>query len=260
MPAPRTRGLLIVNADDLGLTERDTDATLRCLDDGSVTSATAMVWMRDSERAAALARAAAAPVGLHLNLVEPYTSGGVPTPVAERQRRIAARLRDATAAGHLYHPGWRTDVELCVADQMRRFVELYGRPPTHFDGHRHMHLVANALLARPLRGAGLRRCRRPVNRTAAESRPGRRAARSLLAGAMRAGGYRTTRRCVSIRALAPELGGAGIEAGLSAADGGSLEVMVHPGWHDELAVLRSPAWRRAVASHRVGSFADLASV
>lgn len=257
MSAPRSRGLLIVNADDLGLSERDTDTTLQCLRDGSVTSATAMVWMRDSVRAAALARAAGAPVGLHLNLIEPYTSGGVPASVAERQLRIVTRLRRTAAAGHMYHPGWRADVERCVADQIRRFVELYGRPPTHFDGHRHMHLVANALLARPLRGAGLRRCRRPVDRTASESRPSRRAARSLLAAAMRAWGYQTTRRCVSIRALAPELGGAGIEAGLRAADGGSLEVMVHPGWADELGVLRSTVWRRSVHAHRLGSFADL---
>lgn len=250
-------GLLIVNADDLGLTEDDTDATLACLHAGAVTSATAMVWMRDSARAAALARSARAPVGLHLNLVEPYAASGVPAGAAARQRRVVERLRAAGAGGHLYRPGWRADFERCIADQLARFVELYGARPTHFDGHRHMHLALNALLARPLRAAGLSRCRRPVNRMGSESSASRRATREMLAWGMRALGFRTTGRCVSIRALAPGLGGAGVELGLAAADRTAMEVMVHPGWADELAVLRSSDWRQAVRRHRLGSFADL---
>lgn len=257
MPTRRKQGLLIVNADDLGLTEAGTDATLECLRDGSVTSASAMVWMRDSGRAAALARAARVPVGLHLNLVEPYAASGVPAGAAARQRRVVERLRAAGTAGHLYRPSWREDFECCIADQLARFVELYGARPTHFDGHRHMHLALNALLARPLRAAGLRRCRRPVSRMGWESPASHRVAREMLAWAMRARGLQTTDRCVSIRALAPGLGGTGVETGLAAADRGSLEVMVHPGWEDELAVLRSSDWRRAVHRHRLGSFADL---
>jgi predicted glycoside hydrolase/deacetylase ChbG (UPF0249 family) len=57
-----------VNADDWGGYPEMTDATLRCFQAGAISSTTAMVYMRDSERAAELARASGIPTGLHLNL------------------------------------------------------------------------------------------------------------------------------------------------------------------------------------------------
>jgi predicted glycoside hydrolase/deacetylase ChbG (UPF0249 family) len=51
----------IVNADDLGLDRESTDAILECFAATRLTSATSMVWMVESERAAAAARAARLP-------------------------------------------------------------------------------------------------------------------------------------------------------------------------------------------------------
>lgn len=249
---PRPR-LVVVNADDLGLTAVETDAVVRAFAAGAITSATALVWMRDSERAAALARECGLPVGLHLNLIEPYTDVGVPRAAADAQRRVVRRLRSG-ASGYLYHPGWRRDFERCIADQVERFAELFGRPPTHFDGHRHMHLVPNALFARALGGIG--RCRRPVNRASTESNPAKHAARAAQYGLVRVR-FATTRRCVSIRALHPSLGGRGVEEGLRTAAGASVEVMVHPGWSDEQRVLMSPEWMKTLAGHTLGCYADL---
>lgn len=251
----RAGGLLVVNADDLGLGSQETDAILACFGRGAITSATAMVWMRDSARAAELARAAGLPVGLHLNLIEPFNARDVPEEVAATQRRVVDRLRAGRADRYLYHPGWAPDFERCIDAQLTRFAELYGRAPTHVDGHQHMHLVPNALFSRAF--GKFERCRRPVNRMSSESRASRRLARTLLAQAVRMR-FRTTDRCFSIRALDPGLGGTGLADKLALAERRSVEVFVHPGWDDEFAVLTSHAWRDALAGYRVGSYLDLA--
>ncbi|MFZ0042503.1 MAG: ChbG/HpnK family deacetylase, partial [Solirubrobacteraceae bacterium] len=57
------RGLLIVNGDDWGASVTTTDAMLRCVEAGAVTSVSAMVHMADSHRAAELARGTDLPTG-----------------------------------------------------------------------------------------------------------------------------------------------------------------------------------------------------
>ena len=254
MDTPDRAGLLIVNADDLGISRHDTDAIMESFSAGAISSATALVWMSDSRRAAEIARHSALPVGLHLNLIEPYTASDVPHSVADTQRRVAARLRAAGSSAYLYHPTWARDFERCIADQLAQFTLLYGRPPTHFDGHQHMHLAANAILARAL--GPLSTCRRPVNRTTEESRPVKRAGRALLFAAMRSR-FQTTRWCLSLRALDARLSGTQMRARLDAASHSSVEVMVHPGWDDEREVLASDAWQGTLAGFRVGSFGQL---
>jgi predicted glycoside hydrolase/deacetylase ChbG (UPF0249 family) len=245
---------LIVNADDLGLGQAETDAILDCFGRGAVTSATALVWMRDSERAAELARAAGLPVGLHLNLIEPFSAPDVPAGVADTQLRVVRRLRSRRAFTQIYHPSWARDFERCIADQLARFEQLYGRPPTHVDGHQHMHLAFNALFARALRP--VKRYRRPVNRTPTESPPRKRAARAIVDRLVRLR-FATTDWCISIRPLHPQLGGSGIAQELSRADRGSLELVVHPGYDDERALLTGPDWPGLLSAHRLGSFEDL---
>ncbi len=248
------KGLLIVNADDLGLEQAETDAILDCFGRGTITSATAMVWMRDSARAAELARTAGIPVGLHLNLIEPFTAPDVPEEIAATQRRVVDWLRSARGDRYMYHPRWAPDFERCIGAQLARFAELYGSAPTHVDGHQHMHLVPNALLTRAL--WRVKRCRRPVNRMSYESRASRRLARAALARVMRVH-FATTDRCFSIRALDPGLGGTGMADKLALAHRRPVEVFVHPGWEDEFAVLASPAWRAALAGYRGGTYLDL---
>src|ERR1700742_3119003 len=71
--SPSSHPLLIVNADDLGWNRGATDLTIASFGAGQVTSATALVHMEDSERAATLAREHDLPTGLHLNLSDPFT-------------------------------------------------------------------------------------------------------------------------------------------------------------------------------------------
>ncbi|MGO9908362.1 MAG: ChbG/HpnK family deacetylase [Solirubrobacteraceae bacterium] len=250
----RSTPLLIVNADDLGIEPRVSNAILECFQSGSISSTTALVWMRDSDRAAEIARHAHIPTGLHLNLIEPYTAPDVPPRVAQTQRRVVERLGKGGLGPQLYHRAWSEDFGQCIRDQLSRFTELYGVPPTHVDGHRHMHLAMNALLSRALQP--VRRCRRPVNRPARESASYKRLARSALSVLVRLR-FITTDACFSVRSLHPELGGSGLDETLARADRSSIELFVHPGYRDELPLLRSAAWRAWVATHRLGSFEDL---
>jgi chitin disaccharide deacetylase len=248
-------GLLIVNADDLGLTAHDTDAIVECFRSRAISSTTALVWMGDSDRAAEIARRERIPTGLHLNLIEPYTAPDVPAGVAETQRRVVERLTEGGYGAQLYHPGWADDFGQCIRDQLSRFSELYGAPPTHLDGHRHMHLAMNALFSGALEP--VHRCRRPVNRPPTESAMYKRMARSALSVLVRLR-FTTTDACFSVRSLHPALGGAGLEQTLARARRRSVELFVHPGYRDELPLLRSNEWRAWVATHCLGSFDDLA--
>jgi chitin disaccharide deacetylase len=250
----RRTPLLIVNADDLGLERPVSDSIVECFRSGAITSATALVWMRDSDRAAEIARREQIPTGLHLNLIEPYTAPDVPPRVAQTQRRVVERLGKGGLGAQLYHRAWSEDFGQCIRDQLLRFAELYGVPPTHIDGHRHMHLAMNALLSRALEP--VRRCRRPVNRPSVESASYKRLARSALNLVVRLR-FSTTDACFSVRSLHPELGGSGLDETLARADRSSVELFVHPGYRDELPLLRSDAWRAWVATHRLGSFEDL---
>ena len=69
--------------------------------------------------------------------------------------------------------------------------------------------------------------------------------------------FTTTDACFSVRSRHPELGGSGLDETLARADLSSVELFVHPGYRDELPLLRSDAWRARVATHRLGSFVDL---
>ncbi|RQW78332.1 MAG: ChbG/HpnK family deacetylase, partial [Geobacter sp.] len=64
--------MIIINADDWGRYNTDTDAALACFEAGRITSVTAMVFMEDSGRAAELARDSGVDVGLHLNLSQTF--------------------------------------------------------------------------------------------------------------------------------------------------------------------------------------------
>jgi hypothetical protein len=81
-----------------------------------------MVWMVDSERAACAARATQPPVGLHLNLSEPYTSAEVPEAARERQARLASRFsgRRLQPRQWIFDPTLRSEVEALSSRATRR--------------------------------------------------------------------------------------------------------------------------------------------
>jgi predicted glycoside hydrolase/deacetylase ChbG (UPF0249 family) len=141
--------VLIVNADDLGLSAAVNAGIFAAHESGVVTSASLMV--RQGAAPAAAEEAAAYPdlaVGLHLDLGEW---------IYERGEWSQAYLHcdtDDPAA-----------VEAECRAQLERFRALLGRDPTHLDSHQHVHEsepargVTEALaaeLGRPLRNRAVR--------------------------------------------------------------------------------------------------------
>src|SRR5213594_3601887 len=78
-------GLLILNADDWGRDRGTTGRILDCALRGAVSSVSAMVFMEDSERAAAIARERGIDAGLHLNFTTSFSAEGCPAGIVDRQ-------------------------------------------------------------------------------------------------------------------------------------------------------------------------------
>jgi predicted glycoside hydrolase/deacetylase ChbG (UPF0249 family) len=250
----RNGGLLIVNADDWGYDSETTNAIGDCFDAGGLSSTTAMVYMEDSERAVEESRSRPGlGVGLHLNLVEEFSDPATPAAVRERQRRFIEYFRVLRLRRWVYDPRIRDEVNRLVADQFERFHELYGRPPTHLDGHHHCHLSANVLLSPAVpRGMKIRNALSDAHRPSPVT-DALRAARDRLIHRR----FDTTDHLFSVVSVWPPLGGGGTVDRLALAKSSSVEVMVHPAFADEYPELTSDRWREALAGVPLGSFADL---
>lgn len=141
--------LLIVNADDLGLSPGANAGIFEAHERGIVTSASLMV--RADSAAEAVALSSGRPglaVGLHLDIAEWQYENG-------EWRAIYERCLPEDAAA----------VEAECRGQLAAFRELTGRDPTHLDSHQHTHMsepvasVATSMateLKVPLRGRGIR--------------------------------------------------------------------------------------------------------
>jgi len=147
--------MLIINADDWGRSVAETDAALRCYTAGRITSVSAMVFMADSERAAGLATTNRLQAGLHLNFSEPFTDSRCPERLTGCHNRIVRFLKRNKYAQILYNPSLRREFADSYNAQAEEFERLFGRGPSHIDGHHHMHLCANMLLGN-LFPAGIR--------------------------------------------------------------------------------------------------------
>jgi chitin disaccharide deacetylase len=254
-------GLLIVNADDWGIDDPTTDAILATFQAGLITSTTGMVYMAGSDRAAGLAAEHGVPVGLHINLTEPFSDPATPPEVRARQQRMVERLGKTSGLAPelpgtsnlmrwIYDPRLRRDVDAAIADQARRFAEIYATPPTHFDGHTHVDLCPNVFLSRAIpRGAKVRNTldRFPVERSAG-------GVLRDLRQAVRSRRFASTRYLLHITHLRLDRGD--LDPRLDLARQVPVEVMAHPGFAAEREILMSPEWAEATAPLRLGSFAD----
>ncbi|HEY3044206.1 MAG TPA: ChbG/HpnK family deacetylase [Vicinamibacterales bacterium] len=175
-------GVLVINADDWGRDRDTTERTLECIRAGSVSSVSAMVFMEDSERAAAIAREQRVDAGLHLNFTTPFAPGA-PTGLVEHQRRLAQYLRRHRFAAAVFHPGLSRSFEYVIASQLEEFRRLYGATPDRLDGHHHMHLCMNVVLRNLLPAGTL--VRRNFSFRAGEKWIGNRTYRSLVDAVLR---------------------------------------------------------------------------
>jgi predicted glycoside hydrolase/deacetylase ChbG (UPF0249 family) len=140
--------MLIINADDYGRSRAETDAALTCFLKGRISSVSAMVFMEDSERAADLARRNKISVGLHLNL-NSHLSGIIKSSVVRlHHERLVRFFALGKYAQLFYHPLLGESFKCAYQAQVAEFERLFGEPPTHVDGHQHMHLCLNMRINR----------------------------------------------------------------------------------------------------------------
>ena len=143
----RSGGVLIVNADDWGRDRETTDRILDCVARRTVSSASAMVFMEDSERAATLGRERGVDTGLHVNLTTPFSARDLPHQLVKCHKEIAAYLLGRRLNRIVFHPGLARSFRYVVAAQVDEYCRLYGTQPKRLDGHHHMHLCTNVVLA-----------------------------------------------------------------------------------------------------------------
>jgi chitin disaccharide deacetylase len=138
--------MLIINADDWGRNRTSTDNSMLCFKKGSITSASAMVFMADSIRAAELAHELGLDTGLHLNFTLEFDGNFNKSKLMECQQRIVSFLRRSKYHSLFYNPWLRKDFEYVYHAQYEEFGRLYNKQPTHIDGHHHIHLCTNMLV------------------------------------------------------------------------------------------------------------------
>jgi predicted glycoside hydrolase/deacetylase ChbG (UPF0249 family) len=140
-------GMLVINADDWGRDQQTTDAIREFTRTGAVSSVSAMVFMEDSERAAAIARQDGTFAGLHLNLTTPFSFRGCRVGLRSHQERLARYLTRSRFSRLIFHPGLANSFRYVVSAQLDEFHRLYDSGARKIDGHHHMHLSANILFA-----------------------------------------------------------------------------------------------------------------
>ena len=249
--------LLIVNADDFGLSKGQNYGIIEACRRGVVTSTTALVNGEAVEHAAQLSRdVPELGVGMHfvLTLGMPLT----PMPGLTRDGQLGKWIWEQAEQDALPLEEIARELDC----QFNRFADLFGDLPTHIDSHHHVHMIARiypivAAFARE-KGVALR-----IDRQVAE--------RDDLAqdAARSSDGFTCEFYGEAIsEALFLQTLDASIQRGES-----SLEVMCHPAFVDntimgsaycyprlaELEVLTSASLKYAVAErgYRLGTYRDV---
>ena len=249
--------VLIVNADDFGLSKGQNYGIIEACKNGLVTSTTALVNGAAISHAAQLSRCVPElGVGMHfvLTLGEPLSA----MPGLTREGRLGKWIWQMAEEDSLPLDEIAHELEC----QYRRFIALFGCEPTHIDSHHHVHMIARiypivAAFARE-KGVALR-----IDRQVAERDDlAQDAARSSDGFTSEFYGEATS------EALFLQTLDASIQRGES-----SLEVMCHPAFVDntimgsaycyprlaELEVLTSASLKYAVAErgYRLGTYRDV---
>jgi predicted glycoside hydrolase/deacetylase ChbG (UPF0249 family) len=243
--------MLIINADDWGMNRTSTNNSLSCFREGRITSASAMAFMADSERAAALALEHGLDTGLHLNFTWSFDRPRRTGRLRDAQRRISAFLRSSRYAALLYHPFLRQDFAYSYQAQYEEFVRLYGAQPSHVDGHHHMHLCTNMLFDR-LIPAGWR-VRRSFTFRPGEKNIFNRCYRAAVDGLLQ-------RRYICTDyffGLQPKGGPERLRGAAALAQSRNVELMVHPERQEEFAFLMAPEQGRILSESKTAGYREL---
>jgi predicted glycoside hydrolase/deacetylase ChbG (UPF0249 family) len=245
------RLMLIVNADDWGRSRAATDSAAVCYEKGRISSTSAMVFMADSARGAEIAKELEIDVGLHINFSEEFSGHSVPLQVREAQIAIRRFLKASRYALLLYNPFLRRQFSFVLRAQSDEFGRLYGRAPSHMDGHQHMHLCSNNLFDQLL-PSGMK-IRRSFSFAPGEKGTINRAYRAFVDRRL-AHRYRLTDYFF---ALSLNLQRERLSRIINLAKDHSVEMMTHPQMQGEFECLMGDEYADLIKSVRVGSYSSL---
>jgi predicted glycoside hydrolase/deacetylase ChbG (UPF0249 family) len=247
-------GLLIINADDWGGWQSATDAALACYENGRITSASAMVFMEDSRRAALLAKSVGIDTGLHVNFNQKLTDPDCPEVLMKAHESVRRFLRCSKYAQLIYNPWIQKQFTMIYGAQRDEYVKLYDREPSHIDGHQHMHLCANALFGEIFPGGAM--VRRSFSFWAGE--------KSILNRYFRFRVYKKLRRRYKTTdyffSLAQCLAYKRLERVAAMAKSHVVELMSHPEIAIERNYLMSESWSHQFGSCRLGNFKEVSLI
>jgi predicted glycoside hydrolase/deacetylase ChbG (UPF0249 family) len=251
------RKLLIVNADDFGLSRGQNYGIVEACRNGVVTSTTALVNGAAIDHAVDVRRLVPElGVGLHFTLTLGKPVGQLPS--LTRDGLLGKWLWERASAGTLPLAEIADELEC----QYTRFITLFGAPPTHIDSHHHVHMLADLF---PLvadfaskKGVPMRVDRDEVQRHTLATD-----------GVLSSSGFSSA---FYGEAISSSLFTTILDESLQRKED-SLEVMCHPAFVDnglmtsnycyprleELEVLTQPALKWAIAERnfRLGTFRDL---
>jgi predicted glycoside hydrolase/deacetylase ChbG (UPF0249 family) len=274
--------LLVVNADDMGLTPGVCRAVQRAHSAGVVTSTSVLAVGTAFEQAAATVREAGGlALGAHLAIVgedRPLLSAREVPTLVDREGRFPLSYRTVVARG----AAGRIDAD-DVAREFRAQLERVqgiGVPVTHLDTHQHTHLWPGvaAVVVDLARQAGIRCVRLPVSRRRGPLGTGVRVLASRLRRRLDEAGLVTTDAYAGLDEAGDMDGERFATALRRLTDDGvtTAEINTHPGeagepdlsrfewgyrWADELAMLTAPSTRSLVerSGWRLATFADVAA-
>ena len=246
--------MLIINADDLGRDTVATDTCLDCFRKKRITSASLMVFMADSARAAELAKSENLETGLHLNLVIPYEDSRISDRARQAQETAARFFRKGPWTQVIYNPFIKKAVATAFNSQFEEFRRLFGRDPAHINGHKHFHLSLNMVYGDVLpAGAAVRRSftfykgeKKLLNRLYRRTVDARLLKRHISSDAF--------------FSLKPVNDLARLERIFSLSRTSCVELMVHPWSPDQYALLTGERFLQLAGSVELGGFLALQSL
>jgi len=129
----------ILCADDYGMTEGVSRGLLEPAAPGRISAASAMSSLPDWRRAARDWTAArpAVDLGLHVTLTAGAPLGAMPRLAPGGEFPGLAALAAAAISRRLPHE----EIEAEIVRQIDAFCDAFGAPPTHVDGHQHVHVL-----------------------------------------------------------------------------------------------------------------------
>ncbi|ASG19736.1 ChbG/HpnK family deacetylase [Nitrospirillum viridazoti] len=253
---------IVLNADDYGLSPGVSQGILALIRQGRLSGTSCMTatpfWPQHAPWLAEVADRA--DIGLHLTLTDQEPAGPCPALAPTGRFGSVGDLMIRSLTGRLMDTASQADLKAEIGRQLDLFEAHAGRPPSHVDGHQHVHLlpgvrglVLDAVARRYPRGSVyVRDCAEPMAAVLARGVDSVKAliiaslARGLAAAAARRG-IPTNRGFRGVYDFGPDRDFPALMARFLAPARDRALIMVHPALPDEVLAGLDPV----VASRQV---------